>query len=101
MIDYVTNVVGTSRRKCKCRVGQKTWLSHWERGTRLIRPLKCVARGCRHRVQVGAHVRHTRSDQRIIWIVPFCQYHNKRAHNHHIPLKDGVTLCGAAKTDCV
>jgi hypothetical protein len=98
---YVNNVVGTSKRKCKCRVGHKTWLSHWERGTGLARPMKCCAKYCRHYVEVGAHVRLFGEDQRIIWIIPFCQYHNKRRHNHSIELKPGVMLCGAAKIDCV
>ena len=100
MPSYVNNVVGTSKRKCVCLLGNKDWLSHWERGTGLVRPAKCCAKGCGHVVQVGAHVRLFQSDQRIIWIVPFCQYHNKRRSNHYIELKPGVVLCGAAKVDC-
>ena len=98
---YVNNVDGTSKRKCKCRVGKKTWLKHWRRGTGLTLPTKCCAKFCGHPVQVGAHVKLFGDDQRIIWIVPFCQYHNKRASNHYIALKPGVMLCGAAKIDCV
>lgn len=98
---YVNNVVGTSKRKCKCTIGSKNWLSHWSRGTGLPLPAKCLARYCSHVVQVGAHVRHFGSDQRIIWIIPFCQYHNKRPSNTYIRLKPGAVLCGAAPgVDC-
>ena len=100
MPSHVTNVVGTSKRKCKCKFGKRTWLKHWRRGTGLHVPVKCAARGCGNYVEVGAHVRLLNTDQRIIWIVPFCQWHNKRPSNIHIPLKPGVMLCGAAKIDC-
>ena len=101
MGDWVINVDGTSGRKCKCTTGVKTWLAHWERGTGLALPLKCCAKYCGTVVEVGAHVKEL-SDKTIIWIIPFCQYHNKRPSSEMIELKDGVTLCGAAvKIDCV
>ena len=101
MGEFVYNVDGTSVRKCQCSYGSKTWLSHWERGTGLTLPDKCGAKYCSAYVEVGAHVKHIGSDQRIVWIIPFCQYHNKRPSYLQIELKDGVTLCGAAKVDCV
>ena|SRR5688572_25541752 len=101
MPDYVNNVDGTSTRKCQCSFGSKTWLGHWERGTGFTLPEKCCAKYCANYVEVGAHVQHYGSDQRIIWIIPFCQYHNKRPSNSYIELKPGVTLCAAAKIDCV
>lgn len=94
------NMVGTSRRKCVCKVGPKTWLAHWIRGTRLRLPDKCCARYCRRPVAVGAHVRLEGEDGRTPWIVPFCQFHNKRRSSIPIVLKYGVTLCAAAKIDC-
>lgn len=100
VITKVTNVDGTSVRKCVCSNGIKTWLGHWERGTELTLPDKCCAFGCGTYVQVGAHVKEVGGDQRIIWIVPFCQFHNKRPSTEEIKLKPGVTLCGAAKVDC-
>ena len=100
MPDFVNNVDGTSKRKCQCLYGSKDWISHWERGTGLVRPLKCCAKWCSDYAVVGAHVKHVGSDQRIVWIIPFCQYHNKRPSNMDIELKLGVMLCGAAKIDC-
>ena len=97
---FVINMVGTSKRKCKCSTGSKNWLSHWERGTKLARPTKCCAKFCGRFVQVGAHVKLYGSDQRVAWIIPFCQHHNKRPSNQYIQLKPGVTLCGAAAVDC-
>lgn len=96
----VYNIAGTSSRKCKCSTLPNTWLAHWERGTGLALPLKCVAFGCSRLVQVGAHVCDA-DDLRIVWIVPFCQKHNKRPIDERIYLKDGVTLCGGSMTlDC-
>jgi hypothetical protein len=100
MGDIVYNVDGTSSRKCTCKTGSKTWLAHWERGTNLALPDKCCARYCSTSVEVGAHVKLEGGDGRIIWIIPFCQYHNKRPSSEAITLKWGVMLCGAAKTDC-
>ncbi len=100
MPSHVKNMTGTSRRKCRCSVGPKSWLGHWQRGSGLARPFKCAARGCRRRVQVGAHVRLIGSDGRVPWIVPFCQFHNKRHRSMRIALKPGVTLVGAAARDC-
>lgn len=62
---FVYNIDGTSRRKCKCRVGSKTWLGHWCRKTRLLRPDKCCAKFCRNKTEVGAHVRLEGGDGRI------------------------------------
>ena len=96
----VYNIVGTSRRKCKCRHGTKSWLHHWCRKTLLSLPTKCVARGCRRSTQVGAHVRREGEDLRIPWIVPFCQFHNKRRSSHPIVLKHGAELCKATMSEC-
>jgi hypothetical protein len=96
----VYNVDGTSTRKCVCTTGSKTWLGHWERGTTKTLPEKCSAKGCGSVVEVGAHVKIEGDDQRVTWIVPFCQYHNKRPSSEPITLKWEVTLCGAAKVDC-
>ncbi len=100
MGDFVYNMVGTSSRKCICKAGAKTWLAHWERGTGLNRPDKCCAKYCGNVIEVGAHVKLEGGDQRIPWIVPFCQYHNKRPDSEPIELKDAIMLCGAAKIDC-
>lgn len=100
MGDFVSNVVGTSGRKCSCLTRPNTWLSHWERGTGLALPEKCCAKSCANYVEVGAHVRLHGSDARTVWIVPFCQKHNKRPVTKAIELKWGVVLCGAAKSDC-
>lgn len=97
---HVYNIAGTSSRKCKCSVGPKTWLAHWERGTGETLPTTCVAFGCRRAVEVGAHVQDG-DDLRIVWIVPFCQYHNKRPITERIDLKVGITMCGGSMTsDC-
>jgi hypothetical protein len=99
-VTIVYNVDGTSGRKCVCKVGTKTWLGHWERGTGLAVPDKCSAKGCGKVVEVGAHVKISGDDQRTTWIVPFCQKHNKRPSSQPIALKWAVTLCGAAAVDC-
>ena len=100
MPDFVYNADGTSGRKCKCLDKDKSWLAHWVRGTGLALPLKCCAKGCGAYVEVGAHVQHP-DDLREIWIVPFCQWHNKRPSYLQIDLKPNVTLCGASpKIDC-
>ena len=100
MGDIVYNADGTSGRKCKCLDRDKSWLAHWERGTNSVRD-KCCAKGCGDYAAVGAHVKHP-DDLREIWIVPFCQWHNKRPINLGIELKWGVVLCGAAsKLDCM
>jgi len=96
MTDHVKNMDGISGRKCVCRTRPNTWLSHWERGTRLQLPVK----SCRNVVEVGAHVKLVGSEQRIAWIIPFCQWHNKHPSNTLIPLKSDVILCGPAKIDC-
>ena len=100
-LTFVKNAVGTSRFKCQCKFGQKSWLGHWERGTGEDLPEKCCAKYCRHRVQVGAHVKIFGESQKTSWIIPFCHYHNKRPDNYYIELKPGVMLCGAARIDCV
>lgn len=101
MGDIVYNLDGTSRRKCRCTDKPNTWLAHWERGTGEDLPEKCCAKYCGNYVEVGAHVRHDGSDGRIPWIVPFCQWHNKRPSSEAIELKYGVILCGASMTtDC-
>lgn len=97
---FVYNMHKTSRRKCRCKTGPKTWVGHWTRGTGLRLPDKCSAKYCRRYVEVGAHVRIEGEDGRTPWIIPFCQYHNKRATSYPIELKHGVTLCGAARIDC-
>lgn len=94
------NMVGTSSRKCVCTTGTKSWLGHWERGTGLTLPEKCCAKYCGNVVEVGAHVKLEGEDGRTPWIIPFCQYHNKRPSSEAIELKPGMTLCGAAKVDC-
>lgn len=101
MGEIVYNKVGTSNRKCQCTYGVKTWLAHWERGTKQTLQVgdKCFAKSCRGFVEVGAHVLHP-DDLRYVWIVPFCQWHNKRPWDTPIELKDGMWLCGAAKMDC-
>ncbi|MGA4634959.1 hypothetical protein ACPA5B_13875 [Pseudomonas solani] len=100
MPHFVYNIDGTSSRKCQCSTIPKTWLGHWERGTGLALPVKCVAKYCGNVTEVGAHVRDD-DDKRIVWIVPFCQYHNKRPSSEPIELKDAVTLCGGSMTiDC-
>lgn len=96
----VYNLVGTSRRKCKCRHGTKSWLDHWCRKTNLMRLQKCAAKGCRKPTQVGAHVRPEGSDRRIPWIIPFCQFHNKRSSSQPIVVKHGVVLCKATMAEC-
>jgi hypothetical protein len=101
MSEYVYNAVGTSGRKCRCTDRDRSWLAHWVRGTGLPLPEKCCAKYCHRYVEVGAHVHH-QDDLRQIWIVPFCQYHNKRPADERIYLKDGVTLCGASpRIDCL
>lgn len=100
MSDWVYNVVGTASRKCQCTRGPRNWLAHWQRGTGLPLPLKCVAKYCARYVEVGAHVKLWGYDQRIIWIIPFCQYHNMRPSIELIQLKYDVMLCGAARVDC-
>jgi hypothetical protein len=100
MGDLVYNVDGTSSRKCICKTGSKTWLAHWERGTGQQLPDACCAKYCSKGVEVGAHVKLEGSDGRTIWIVPFCQHHNKRPSSEAIELKWEVTLCGSAKIDC-
>ena len=101
MGDIVYNADGTSGRKCKCLDRDKSWLAHWVRGTNTDLPDKCCAKGCGAYVEVGAHVKHP-DDLREIWIVPFCQWHNKRPSYLGIELKWGVQLCGASpKIDCM
>jgi hypothetical protein len=100
MGDIVYNIDGTSSRKCQCSYGAKTWLAHWERMTGLTLPDKCCARGCGDYVAVGAHVQHP-DDLRDVWIVPFCQYHNKRPSNVPIELKWDVMLGNGARSNCV
>ena len=105
MPEYVCNVDGTSTRKCVCTVAPNTWRGHWTRGTGLPWPLKCSKSGCAQIAQYGAHVNHYGSDQkptdnRVVWIVPFCPGCNKISSVYLIELKDKVVLCGAAKVDC-
>jgi len=102
MGDIVYNADGTSGRKCKCSDRDKSWIAHWMRGTNSVnRPDKCFAKGCGSEAAVGAHVQHP-DDLREIWIVPFCQWHNKRPSYEAIELKWDVLLCGANwKIDCI
>ncbi|MDH5326023.1 MAG: hypothetical protein OEZ68_07430 [Gammaproteobacteria bacterium] len=59
-----------------------------------------MAKWCGNVVEVGAHVRDA-DDLRLVWIVPFCQYHNKRPTSEPIALKDGITMCGGSMSvDC-
>ena len=97
---FVYNIDGTSRRKCRCRLGAKTWLPHWGRKTRLALPLKCCAKFCRRRTEVGAHVRLEGGDGRVPLIVPFCKYHNKRASSFPIEIKLETVLCQASMNEC-
>lgn len=101
-VRHVSNLVGTSKRKCKCSGHKKkTWLQHYENKAGVV-PGKCVAKGCRKYAQVGAHV--TLLDRNVgsrVFIVPFCQYHNKRHHNTRIPLKKKTLLADGAKSSCV
>lgn len=100
-VSYVLNAVGTSKRKCKCSDRDKTWLAHWSRGTGMKVPEKCCAKGCGRYTQVGAHVIDP-MDKREIWIIPFCQHHNKRRADVRIYLKPGYKLCGGSwKVDCL
>lgn len=96
----VYNLVGTSRRKCKCGFGTKTWLRHWSTKTQLRVPQKCSAKFCKNITQVGAHVRLEGADGRVAWIIPFCMRHNKRPSSQPIVVKHGVTLCRATMAEC-
>jgi hypothetical protein len=101
MGDIVYNATGTSGRKCQCNgYSDKSWLAHWERMTNQNLPAKCCAKGCGDYVAVGAHILHT-DDLRQIWIVPFCQWHNKRPSTVPIELKWGVMLGRASTTYCL
>jgi hypothetical protein len=100
---FVYNIDGTSSRKCQCSYdGSKTWLGHWDyhkaAGEKM--PEKCQAKFCREYVAVGAHVRDD-DDKRLVWIIPFCQYHNKRPSSEAIELKGEVSMVGGSMTlDC-
>lgn len=99
--DHVFNAVGTSGRKCQCADRDKSWLAHWVRGAEKELPDKCQAFGCRNFVEVGAHVINPENRSEI-WIVPFCQHHNKRPHLEPILLKKGFILVGANwRVDCI
>ena len=97
--DYAYNVVGTSHFKCQCSIMPRSWLGHWEKATGRVRD-KCFAKGCGSMAEVGAHVRVVGWDQRTTWIIPFCQFHNKRPDTKLIPLKWGTVLAAAAASDC-
>ncbi|HEY1028044.1 MAG TPA: hypothetical protein VGE28_10530 [Pseudomonas sp.] len=100
MPTFVYNLDGTSNRKCQCTDLPRTWLGHWARGTGETLPVTCVAHRCGNAATVGAHVRDE-EDQRIVWIVPFCQKHNKRPSSTPIQLKPGISMCGGSMTgDC-
>ncbi len=104
----VYNIDGTSSRKCKCTysyghlIGKSnTWLNHWQQGVGAGLPKTCVAYRCRNSPQVGAHVREEGGDGREVWIVPFCQYHNKRPSDERIELKHNTIMCGGSMSkDC-
>lgn len=98
--DMVMNVDGTAGYKCECSTGAKTWLAHWERAHGGPLPDTCRASKCRNPVQVGAHVTVIDGDKRIMWIVPFCQKHNKRPSHVIIELKDQTALYSAARSYC-
>lgn len=102
MVSFVYNIDRTSRRKCRCiHRHARTWLNHWRRHSGVAMPLKCQASHCRRPVQVGAHVREEGGDGRIVWIIPFCKYHNKRRSSTPIGLKHGAMLVGGSMTaDC-
>lgn len=96
---YVFNMVGTSGRKCTCPSGNGTWLKHWELATGDDLPDKCIAKGCRGEVEVGAHVKD--NDAKLTpWIAPFCQHHNKRSATQLIQLKPTSQLAACGPNDC-
>jgi hypothetical protein len=97
---FVYNIDRTSRRKCKCKKGLKTWLGHWHRKTRLTLPLKCCAKFCGRNTEVGAHVRLEGGDARIPLIIPFCKRHNKRPSSQPIEIKLDAVLCTASMAEC-
>ncbi len=96
----VYNAVGTSSYKCKCSTGNKSWLAHYVNLAIHALPAKCIAKYCRNSVQVGAHVKEVGGDGRILWIVPFCQYHNKRPSTTNITLKPNNDIVRAAVSFC-
>ena len=100
-LTFVNNVVGSSKRKCKCNIAHKTWLNHWVQVTDEDIPPKCCAKYCGNDAQVGAHVRVFGDNQSFIWIIPFCQYHNKREDKFYIELKPDTFLGNAANTHCI
>lgn len=100
MGDTAYNMVGTSGRKCQCSTAPKTWLGHWSRATGLAIPASCCVSGCGNAPEVGAHLRIVGWDARTPWILPFCQYHNKRPAHVAMNLKWGVTAVAAATHDC-
>jgi hypothetical protein len=97
----VYNADGTAGRKCQCTyLGSKTWLGHWAQHSGYGLPGGCQAKRCKNGVEVGAHVK-TEDDMRTIWIIPFCQKHNKRPSSQPIELKGEVPLVGGSMTaDC-
>lgn len=98
--DFVYNLDGTGGLRCQCtNLANKTWLNHWSNISGEDYN-KCRAFRCASMAQVGAHVREEGGDRRIRWIVPFCQYHNKRPSAHPIQLKSGTTLVRAARSQC-
>ncbi|MBV1861822.1 MAG: hypothetical protein KUG77_25605 [Nannocystaceae bacterium] len=96
-------MVGTTGRKCKCTNGDASWLGHWALAAGVAlhskKHVKCAAKYCRKYSEVGAHVKDT-AYRVTPWIVPFCQYHNKRPATQLITLKPGYTMVACASIDC-
>ncbi len=67
----VTNLKGTSDKKCHC----DSWLSHWEKYSEM-NSSKCSIVGCSYNAAVGAHVVKYNSLDKNHYIVPMCQGHN-------------------------
>lgn len=82
---FVSNVIGSSGKKCKC--GCVGWNEHWHRKTKLVlKKQKCYVRGCGKPAAVGAHV-HVDGKGNSQFILPFCSFHNARALTIALPLK--------------
>ena len=73
----VTNLRGTSGRRCKC----SSWMDHWFNYTGRERDI-CAIVPCGNPAQVGAHVLidDWRTDFSW-WIVPMCHTHNRDREN--------------------
>jgi hypothetical protein len=97
MVQSVNNLVGTSHLKPR-RKGINSWRAHHIHHAKVAWH-KCSVKGCRRMATVGAHVRETGSPANTTsrYIVPFCQFHNKRPHLLPLRLKKGTRLVGVGK----